>query len=379
MKTKFVPRIYKKKNAPLYLHITGHSKRERLLLDLEIDHKYWSIEKQRIDITKIENEQLKKLYQDLNLIIDNIDSKITNIKTVYRLSEIVLTPKKLKQELIDDLPRVNFCSFFQHSINEEKNILEPGTYRKLQSVLNKLRRYDDQVIFTDLTELWFQKYKVHLSKLGNKKTTINSNIKSIKKIIRKAIRLGIKIPCALEDIKAGSTLGTKVSLDPFELKKLKAYYDSDFICDSHKLILAYFLFSCVTGLRFSDVMKIERESVNGDFIQFKAEKVDKMQSITLNKRAKEIINSCDNLFIKHFTNEYVNRELKNITKNLSLKKKLTYHVSRHTFATSFLRAGGKVEKLQLLLGHSSIKQTMVYSHIVSAEANKEMFLLDNLW
>lgn len=379
MKTKFVPRIYKKENAPLYLHITGHGKRERLLLDIEIAHRYWCSKKERIDISKIEDLQLKKLNQDINLIIDNVNSKITNIKTVYRLSEIVLTAKKLKHELIEDLPRVNFCSFFQHAIDEEKKILEPGTYRKLQSVLNKLKRYDDQLIFTDLTELWFQKYKVHLSKLGNKKTTINSNIKSIKKIIRKALQVGIKIPCVLDDIKAGSTTGTKVSLDPFELKKLKAYYDSDFICDAHRLMLAYFLFSCVTGLRFADVMAIDKDAVNDDFIQFKAEKVDKMQSIALNKRAKEIINSSDDIFIKHFTNEYVNRELKVIMRNLDLKKKLTYHVSRHTFATSFLRAGGKVEKLQLLLGHSSIKQTMVYSHIVSAEANKEMYLLDNLW
>jgi site-specific recombinase XerD len=62
-----------------------------------------------------------------------------------------------------------------------------------------------------------------------------------------------------------------------------------------------------------------------------------------------------------------------------IKKKVTFHVSRHTFATSFLRAGGQIEKLQILLGHSSLQQVMVYVHIVASEANKEIFLLDDLF
>jgi integrase/recombinase XerD len=379
MKTTFIPRNYDKEFLPLYLHITGLGKRERLLLDIEIQKKLWNKKKQRVNFNTIEDIVQKKRLEDINLIIDNIESKITNIKTVYRLSEIVLTPKKLKQELLEDLPRVNFCSFCQHALIEQKQILEPGTYRKLQSVLNKLKKYNDQVIFSDLNLNWFESYRIHLSKIGNQKTTINSNIKSLKKFLRIALKTGIKIPCNMDDIKAGSTLGTRISLEPYELKKIKEYFDSDFIYKSHKTIVAYFLFSCVTGLRFADVMQIEREAVQGDFIQFRAEKVNKMQTITLNLKAKELIAQDETLFVKRFTNEYVNRELKVIMRNLSIKKKVTFHVSRHTFATSFLRAGGKIEKLQLLLGHSDLRQSMIYNHIVAAEANKEIFLLDTLY
>jgi len=379
MKTRFVLRKNTKKTSPLYLHITGGGLRERLHLDILIQNSFWSEKKQRLNISKVEDELIRKNMNDLNLIIDNVEAKITNIKTVYRLSETVLTPKKLKKELLEDLPRVNFCSFFQRALNDEKTILKPGTFRKLQSVLNKIKKYDENVIFSDLNLKWFDRYKIYMSKMGNQKTTINSNLKSIKKFLRKALKVGIKIPCDLDDIKAGSTSGTKISLQPFELKKLKKFYDSEFIIPSHKLMLGYFLFSCVTGLRFNDVMNIKREEISDEFIQFKAEKVDKMQSIALNKVAKEIISSCENLFIKYFTNEYINRELKVIMRNLGIKKKVTFHVSRHTFATSFLRAGGKIEKLQLLMGHSKITQTRIYCHIVAADANKEIFLLDNLF
>lgn len=379
LKTKFILRDYNKEKLPLYLHITGDGKRERLLLDIEIEKKLWCKNIERLNENLSRNKFERKKISDTNLIIENIEAKITNIKTVYRLSDLVLTPAKLKKELIEDLPRVNLCSFFQHTINEQKKILAPGTYKRFQSVLNKLKTYNNNIIFTDLTLNWFENYRIYLSKLGNQKTTINSNIKVIKKILRKALKVGIKIPCDLDEIIGGSTAGTKTALEPLELIKISNYYQSEFINKQHKLILGYFLFSCVTGLRFSDVMALERDKVLGNFIQFRAEKVNKLQTISLNKTAKMIINSNEFLFIDKITNQYVNRELKKIMVSLGIKKKIGFHCSRHTFATSFLRANGKVEDLQVLLGHSTIHQSMVYVHIVAAEANKKIFLLDSLF
>lgn len=379
MKTKFILRKYNKDVLPLYLHITGGSERERLLLDIDIDKNLWCESQQRINLTLINDQVLFKKMKDINLIIDNIEAKITNIKTVYRLSDLVITPNKLKRELIEDLPRVNFCSFFQKALLDEKTVLKPGTYRKLESVLNKLKAYNQQIIFSDMTIQWFDRYKIHLSKLGNRKTTISSNIKCIKKMVRKAIAVGIKVPCNLDDIKTGSTTGTKTALEPFEMKKIQKYYDSEFINANNKLILGYFLFSCVTGLRYADVMALNREQVSGNSIQFTAEKVDKLQTITLNAKAKAIVKSNDHLFEKKLTNEYINRELKKIMRTIGITKRISFHCSRHTFATSFLIAGGQVEDLQKLLGHSSITQSMAYVHIVAAEANKKIFLLDTLW
>lgn len=375
MKTKFVPRKYPgKKNAPLYLHITGLGERERLHLDVEISLKHWDSKKSRLLVSDSYQKHI-----DTNLIIDNIEAKVTNIKTVYRLSEQVLTPYKLKKELINDLPRVNFCAFWENALKAEKNKLKNGSYRKIKSVLKKVKEYNAMIIFSDMNLNWFDKYRLHLYKLGNKKTTVNSNLKIIKKYVKLAVKSGIKVPFNLDDVKIGSTAGTRVSLDTQEVLKLQKYYYSDFINKNHQLIIGYFLFSCYTGLRFSDVVGLSREDVEKNYIQFKSVKVDKMQNITLNKSAKKLIDFNRKLFELKFTNQFVNQELKIIAKSLGITKKVTFHISRHTFATSFLRAGGKVEKLQQLLGHSDLKQVMVYSHIVAEEANEEIFLLDNLF
>jgi site-specific recombinase XerD len=95
--------------------------------------------------------------------------------------------------------------------------------------------------------------------------------------------------------------------------------------------------------------------------------------------ARKIIEFEPLLFEKKFADQHINDELKKIMKILKIQKNVTFHVARHTFATSFLRAGGNVEKLQLLLGHSDIKQTMIYAHIVQSDANSEIFLLDSLF
>ncbi|NCP89219.1 MAG: site-specific integrase [Flavobacteriales bacterium] len=379
MKTKFIPRVYSNDQATLYLHITGQGIRKRVNLDIQISKKDWSQKNQRLIISSKVPENEQKKNQDLNLILENVDAKIINIKTVYRLTEQVLTPEKLADELINNLPRVNFCSFFQHVLDEEKERVTLGTHKRMKSVLKKIKTYNEYLIFTDLNINWFENYKNHLYKIGNQKTTINANIKAIKKILRLAIRSGIKIPVNIDDIKAGSTSGSKVSLEQQEIKLLYKYHESEFIYDSHRLILGYFLFSCVTGLRYSDVIAINRKSVADDFIQFKSQKTQKIQIIKLNAAAKKLIQVNERLFVDTFENQYINRELKIIARNLGIKKKVTFHISRHTFATSFLRAGGKVEKLQQLLGHSDIRTSMIYSHIVADEANKEMYLLDNLF
>ena len=135
----------------------------------------------------------------------------------------------------------------------------------------------------------------------------------------------------------------------------------------------------MTGLRISDIQQINRKNLMDNYVSFVAKKSKKDQSIAMNLNAQKIVAHEPLLFEKKFADQHINDELKKIMKNLKIHKKVTFHVARHTFATSFLRAGGQVEKLQRLLGHSDIKQTMIYAHIVQADANSEVFLLDSLF
>lgn len=374
VKTKFVPRNYVDKDdkSPVYLHITGDGKRIRLNLDIYIDLKKWNPKQQRL-------KEITQRDKDLNLILDNIEATVTNIKTVYRLSELKLTPLKLREELINDMPRVNFCTFFDKMLEIEKVHLRIGTYKRYKAVLEKLKKFQPELFFHEINDDWFSKFKTHLKKEGNLETTISGNLKAIKKFLKIAIKSGIKIPIALDEIKIGTTLGNRTALNPTELKKIFRFFNSEFINPTYQLILGYFLFSCMSGLRYSDLMALSRPDKDADDIDFLTVKTSKEQIICLNKAAKEILEKCPELFKTKLTNAYLNRELKDIMNIIGIKKKVSMHVARHTFATTYLRMGGKVEKLRILLGHSDIKQTMIYEHIVAAEANESIFLLDKIF
>lgn len=373
MQTNFKLRSYTNSDgtSPVYLHITGNKQRERINLKINIIAKNWDSEKQRL-IPKTPDSD------DKNLLLDAVQAKITGIKTVFRLSERHLTPAILRKELNDGMSRVLFCAFFKKVLEEQKPKLAEGTYNRNLSVLNKLQEYDSGLMFSQIDYDWFEKFRNHFLKKGNAKTTVNGNIGVIKKILRTAERNGIKLLVKLDNIEVGSTKGNRTCLSTSELKKVAGYFFSEFINPSHRLILGYFLFSCMTGLRISDIQKLNKEDLYDDYIAIIAKKTSKDQTIALNMNARKILNHEPLLFVKKFADQHINDELKKIMKILGITKKVTFHVARHTFATSFLRAGGSVEKLQKLLNHSSINETMIYVHIQAAEANEQIFLLDKL-
>lgn len=373
MKTRFTIRkdVQVDGKCPVYLHIGGNER--RINLKLYVDPKLWLRDKKRV--REINQEMI-----DINLILDNHDAKLTSIKTVYRLSEMPLSAEQLEDEFLNKLSRVNFIAFFKTALENERSKIGEGTYKRHQSVWKKLHEYKAFVPFNELTLQWFDKYRSHLKfNLKNQDTTIAANFASIKKFLLLAQENGVKLMFNISRLEIGDTKGNRVYLNEIELKRLFLYYESDFINRTHKLVLGYFLFSTMTGLRVSNIQQLRRKDLLDNDFSIVTAKSKKDKTIALNDKAKSLVRNCDDLFVQKFTDQFLNREIRKICNSCKITKHVSMHVGRHTFATLFLKAGGKVEKLQQLLGHSSITQTMIYSHIVQEEANKEIFLLDKLF
>jgi site-specific recombinase XerD len=311
--------------------------------------------------------------------LDNFFSKITSIKIEYRLQEKDLTPALLVQELKNNHSKVDFISFFQSALEEEKASMNYGSYKRHRSVCAKLKSFQNVIYFKEINIEFLEKYRSHLLGIGNKKTTVNANIASIKKYVHLAKRKGVRIPLEISQIKVGSTRGFRNFLKIHEVKNCIEYFNGTKILEHEKIILGYFLFSCFTGLRISDVKKLTRDNFKGGTIQFESQKSKKQQYISLNQSVKGILLSEPQLFVKFYAEQYMNRVLKEIALKLGIDKNISFHVSRHTFATTFLESSGAVEKLQVLLGHSSITETMIYVHIKAADANKEIDLMDKFF
>ena len=361
--------VNKERKSQVYLIITSAGSRKRVPLDIYINPENWDKTKQRAK-NKTENSDT------INLMLDQVYTRLSDIRVHYRLSRLHLTLDKLVEEFKNKTPHYDFISFMKH--HTKNMILTKNSAKKHRSEIKKLEEFKNFIPFSDITLEFVNSYRGYLSReRKNQSTTIASSMKFIAKFLRLGKKYGIFLNIDIDDIKLGSTSGNRINLNLEEISKLKSYYNSEFIKSNHKLALGYFLFSCYSSLRISDIKQIRRDDLTQDSISYISIKTQKLHSIRLNKTAKEIAAANEELFVNLMSDQYINRELKEIANVCGIKKKMHFHVARHSFATNFLRKGGKVEDLQIIMDHSDITTTMEYVHIVKAESMDSVFILDD--
>lgn len=143
-----------------------------------------------------------------------------------------------------------------------------------------------------------------------------------------------------------------------------------------------FLFSCFTGLRLNDVINLKWNNIRGKEIYKKIEKTGKYETIPINETAMKILNDCskENDFIFKLPKQRrtIKYHLKAICKNAGIDKHITYHCSRHTFATILLSNGVDIYTTSKLLGHSSVSMTEIYSNLINENKVKAINSIPNL-
>jgi integrase len=166
-----------------------------------------------------------------------------------------------------------------------------------------------------------------------------------------------------------------VYLKPAQLIQLRAYYHSAEIPDHLKRTLGQFLFSCISGLRFSDIERVTWASVQDDMLIFepyKTRKLQKVVRIPLYEIHFSLIQNERGKLFTTISGQQTNSQLKTIALAAGVRVILTTHVARHTFATETLRKGGKVQVLQQLMGHKKITTTMIYVHVDDEMLREDM-------
>jgi integrase len=358
----------------LYLNIYYNGKRKRLNLNISVPLKFFDAKKQRVKTSY-------KYAADYNLLIEKILGDLNSIEISYRLSEETITLKKVVEDLLNPSLRVNYNVFALNFLEyQNKNsFIKASTYRQQKGFCSKIKKFKDPLLFSDIDEGLLKSLRVYLKdQLKNKPATIESTIKNFKKYLHEANKRGIKTKLNYQDVKVKAMKGDFTFLLPSELKKLHSFYGSEFINTTWKGVLQRYLFSCFTGLRISDVEKLDLKDhiIDGVLVIYQ-QKTGKLNKIPLNKVALNLIKGCDK-FQGNYSREHINRELKLIAKACNIKKRLYFHSSRHTFATNYLIAGGQVQNLQRLLGHSKIETTMLYVHAVESVNAQEIKLMEDI-
>ena len=150
-----------------------------------------------------------------------------------------------------------------------------------------------------------------------------------------------------------------------------------------------FVFSCYTGLAYIDVYELSPQNVSlgidGEYwISTYRHKTDIPVRIPLLPQALEIIEKYKNnprvlesgRLLPVYANQLLNSYLKEIADFCGIEKPLTFHIARHTFATTVtLTNGVPIETVSKLLGHTSIKTTQIYAKVIEQKVSEDMRLL----
>lgn len=134
-----------------------------------------------------------------------------------------------------------------------------------------------------------------------------------------------------------------------------------------------FIFSCYTGLAYTDLVKIRRDDIqkNGDdyCIRDKRQKTKVPYTIVLLPKAMEILQKY-NYCLELMTNQKCNEYLKIIAQMARINLNLTMHVGRHTFATWALSKGVGIETVSKMLAHTNVAMTEKYAQVLQSSVFK---------
>jgi len=203
---------------------------------------------------------------------------------------------------------------------------------------------------------------------------------TLKAAINQAVREGLIVSNPGNGIRIPRIQQETNYLTLDELKILKATP-----CN-HESIKNAFLFSCFTGFRYSDIIALEWTDIEDGVIIKRQKKTQTFVRVKLSETAREILEEQKalavnqpslNIFIlpvNHLTNEY----LKTWIKIAGIKKSITFHCARHTFATMCLTQGMDIYVVSKLLGHTEIANTQRYAKLIDQKRDQEIDKLPKL-
>lgn len=367
----------------LYLAVTMSRKTKYISLKLFWPGAYFDFVNQQI----LKRASRDKGYSDTMMVINQHINKCNEIFVNFRLRDVDLEMETFLHEYYNFNLKKDFKIYFESKITAryKRDGISVTTKKNHTNTLNKLKAFHTgELPFEKVTVKWCREFESHLSKkLSLAKNTVWSHMKDINTYLNMA-KEEDNIPCAnpFQNGYAYSAADRDIeALTKEELKELHDYYASFKIPDNEKEVLGQFLFSCYTGLRISDLKVISTENIVGNSLVFqpvKSRRFSKIQRVPLTKPALKFLKGIEGVIFPSHTDQSCNRMLKKIQAAKNIKKKMTNHLGRHSFATLFLELGGSVEVLQKILGHSKISTTMVYVHITEKRKEEQMSNFDSL-
>ncbi|PKP34946.1 MAG: recombinase [Bacteroidetes bacterium HGW-Bacteroidetes-17] len=268
----------------------------------------------------------------------------------------------------------NFITYFE--ILADKRQESDGNYGNWLSALKHLRNFPRaNVKFSEIDKKWledFKEYLVHDAKTSGKRNlSQNSCVSYFNKVraaLKQAVKDGIIMRNPTEDVESIKEAETKREFLTYE--ELQAAAKA--MCENQTLKRA-FLFSALTGLRFSDIEKltwgeVQHSNETGYYLRFKQKKTKGQETLPIPDDVESLIGvrrgNEEKVFQDLTYSDYNNHLIKEWMLRAGIDRHITFHCARHTFATLQLTLGTDIYTVSKMLGHKELKTTEVYAKVI---------------
>jgi site-specific recombinase XerD len=385
------PKNYQNGPMPVYLRITVNGQRAESASGRECLPSLWNSTAGRFKGTK---EEIKSF----NAYLDDLQTKVYQAHRLLTEADALITAETIRNKFLGkaEKPRSLIGIFKEHNRKVEALIGKEFTKGTLCRYKTSLKHTQDflkwkynlaDIDIKLVDHAFITEYEFYLR--SERKCANNSAVKYIKnfgKIIRICIANRWLTYNPFLNYKNKIKTVDRVYLTTEELQEMA---NKNMATDRLTQVRDIFLFCCFTGLAYADVKKLRRwdivTGIDGEqWINIKRQKTDTPSHIPLLPAAMTLIQRyadhphCENIgrVLPVLSNQKMNSYLKEIADVCGINKPITFHIARHTFATTVtLLNGVPIESVSKMLGHTNIQTTQHYAKILDIKVGADMALL----
>lgn len=377
--------------CPIYTRVTVNAKLFEFSTNKYINPDKWSSEGSKVKGT---NEEARTI----NSHLDYLKNQVLEAEKKLFKKDISITSENLKNELFgfSETKRM-LVPIFQDHNNKIKELVgkeyAPGTLERYTTSLKhtiEFMQWKYNVSDIDITKIdhaFITDYEFWLRSVRNcANNTAVKYIKNFNKIIKICLANDWLDKNPFANYKSKVKEVERVYLNEDEIQTI---IEKDFKTERLSLVRDIFLFSCFTGLAYIDVKNLTKShisyGIDGEqWIFTHRQKTESASKIPILPVTQIIIDKYENhpqclnedKLLPILSNQKMNAYLKEIAGVCEIEKELTFHIARHTFATTVtLTNGVPIESVSKMLGHKNLRTTQHYAKVLDRKVSEDMKIL----
>lgn len=398
MKTKVSILFYTKRAkaaanglVPIYTRITINGKRFEQSTNRFVEISKWSTEGNKMKGT---SEEARLINNHLDLLKNQI--RDAEMELIHKKTPVTIETIKSKLLGVDERARM-LVPIFQDHNNKIKELIgkeyAPGTLERYTTSLKhtiEFMQWKYNVSDIDITKIdhaFVTDYEFWLRSVRNcANNTAVKYLKNFNKIIKLCLANDWLDKNPFANYKSKVKEVERVYLTEEEIQSI---IEKDFKTERLSLVRDIFLFSCFTGLAYIDVKNLTKShisfGIDGEkWIFTHRQKTESASKIPILPVTQMIIDKYENhpqcnnevKLLPILSNQKMNAYLKEIAAVCEIEKELTFHIARHTFATTVtLTNGVPIESVSKMLGHKNLRTTQHYAKVLDRKVSEDMKIL----